>query len=133
MAAEPALAGFMFATVLSHDRLEDSVCHRIAQRLGHADVDAGLLIQTFQDVLAKQDNLGAVFRADLSAVLDRDPACTRYSSRCSTSKGFMRSPRIASLMSFGGRGGAISRSICRASRRAFLPSTSIRRRALVGG
>lgn len=88
MAAEPALAGFMFATVLSHARLEDSVCHRIAQRLGHADVDAGLLIQTFQDMLAKQDSLGAVFRADLSAVFDRDPACNRYLEPLLYFKGF---------------------------------------------
>jgi serine O-acetyltransferase len=88
MAAEPALAGFVFATVLSHERLEDCVCHRIAQRLGDADVSAGLLIQTFQDVLAKQENLGAVFRADLSAVLDRDPACTRYLEPLLYFKGF---------------------------------------------
>ena len=33
--AEPALGGFIFATVLSHDRLEDAVCHRLAQRVRH--------------------------------------------------------------------------------------------------
>jgi serine O-acetyltransferase len=88
MAAEPALAGFMFATVLSHDRLEDSISHRIAQRLGHADVDSGLLIQTFRDVLVGQEHLGATFRADLSAVLDRDPACTRYLEPLLYFKGF---------------------------------------------
>ena len=88
MAKEPALASFVYATVLSHDRLEDAVCHRIAQRLGHADVDAGLLSQTFQDVLVAQNALGAVFRADLAAVLDRDPACTRYLEPLLYFKGF---------------------------------------------
>src|SRR5262245_51096964 len=88
MAAEPALASFMYATVLSHSRLEDSICHRIAQRLGHADADAALLTQTFQDVLASQNNLGAVFRSDLAAVLDRDPACTRYLEPLLYFKGF---------------------------------------------
>lgn len=78
VATEPALAGFVFATVLNHNRLEDAVCHRIAQRLNHADVDAGLIVQTFQDVLAGEPDLGAIFRADLSAVLERDPACNRY-------------------------------------------------------
>ena len=58
MAAEPALTGFIYATVMSHDRLEDSICHRIAQRLDHADVDAGLIVQTFHDVLASQPDLG---------------------------------------------------------------------------
>ena len=32
LATERALGGFIFATVLSHDRLEDAVCHRLAQR-----------------------------------------------------------------------------------------------------
>jgi serine O-acetyltransferase len=88
MAAEPALTGFIFATVMSHGRLEDSICHRIAQRLGHADVDAGLIVQTFQDVLASQPDLGAAFRADLAAVLDRDPACNRYLEPLLYYKGF---------------------------------------------
>ena len=38
---EPALGGFIYATILSQDRLEDAVCHRLAQRLNHSDVDAG--------------------------------------------------------------------------------------------
>jgi serine O-acetyltransferase len=88
MAAEPALASFIYSTILSHDRLEDSICHRIAQRLGHADVDAGLLIQTFQAALAGQESLGATFRADLSAVMDRDPACSRFLEPLLYFKGF---------------------------------------------
>ena len=53
MAAEPALGSFIYATVLSHDRLEDAICHRLAQRLDHSDVDAVLINQTFQAVLAE--------------------------------------------------------------------------------
>lgn len=88
MAAEPALTGFIYATIVSHGRLEDAICHRIAQRLGHADVDAGLIVHTFQDVLASQPDLGRAFRADLAAVLDRDPACTRYLEPFLYFKGF---------------------------------------------
>jgi serine O-acetyltransferase len=88
MAAEPALTGFIFATVISHERLEDAICHRIAQRLGHADVDAGLIMQTFQDVFASQPDLGTAFRADLAAVYDRDPACNRYLEPLLYFKGF---------------------------------------------
>jgi len=88
MAAEPALTGFIFATIMSHNSLEDSICHRIAQRLGHADVDAGLIVQTFRDVLASQPELAAAFRADLAAVLDRDPACNRYLEPLLYFKGF---------------------------------------------
>src|SRR5262245_15243442 len=73
MAAEPALGSFIYATVLSHDRLEDAICHRLAQRLEHSDVDAVLVNQTFQAVLLSHQELGAIFRADLAAVFDRDP------------------------------------------------------------
>src|SRR5258707_2313587 len=76
--AEPALGGFIFPTVLSHARPEDAVCHRLAQRLNHSDVDSGLIGQIFQDVLQKRPDLGRAFRADVAAVHDRDPACSRY-------------------------------------------------------
>lgn len=87
-AAEPALGGFIYATVLSHSRLEDAVCHRLAQRLNHADVDAGLIGQTFDQVMEDTPSLGAMFRADLSAVRDRDPACTRFLEPLFYFKGF---------------------------------------------
>ncbi|MBS0233602.1 MAG: serine O-acetyltransferase [Proteobacteria bacterium] len=88
MNAEPALGSFIFATVLSHQLLEDAVCHRLAQRLNHTDVDAGLISQTFQGVLADQPQLGSIFRADLQAVYDRDPACTRLLDPLLYFKGF---------------------------------------------
>lgn len=88
MGAEPALTGFIFATVINHQRLEDAVAYRISQRLGHVDVDAGLLMQTFQSVLASQPGVSAAIRADLAAVLDRDPACTRYLEPLLFFKGF---------------------------------------------
>lgn len=88
MKTEPALGSFIFATVLSHQMLEEAVCHRLAQRLNHTDVDAGLISQTFQSVLSEQPGLGAIFRADLQAVYDRDPACTRYLDPLLYFKGF---------------------------------------------
>jgi serine O-acetyltransferase len=85
---EPALGGFIFATILSQDRLEDAVCHRLAQRLNHSDVDAGLIGQTFSQVLDNKPELGRAFRADLAAVYDRDPACSRYIEPLLYFKGF---------------------------------------------
>ncbi|MGZ5917714.1 MAG: serine O-acetyltransferase [Methyloceanibacter sp.] len=75
-AAEPALAGFIYATVLSEPRFEDAVSHRIAQRLQNS-VDAGLLLKTFREVLAAEPSLADTFRADIMAVAKRDPACRR--------------------------------------------------------
>jgi serine O-acetyltransferase len=88
MGAERALGGFIYATVLAHDRLEDSICHRLAQRLNHADVDAGLIGQIFADVLRQRPDIGRCFRADLAAVYDRDPACHRYIEPLLYFKGF---------------------------------------------
>lgn len=88
MNAEPALGSFIFATVLSHKKLEEAVCHRLAQRLNHTDVDAGLIAQTFQGVLDSEPELGGKLRADLAAVYDRDPACTRYLDPLLYFKGF---------------------------------------------
>jgi serine O-acetyltransferase len=85
---EPALGGFIFATILSHGRLEEAVCHRLAQRLNHSDVDAGLIGQIFADVLKSSPSIGTCFRADLAAVYDRDPACHRYIEPLLYFKGF---------------------------------------------
>jgi serine O-acetyltransferase len=85
---EPALGGFLYATILSQARLEEAVCHRLAQRLNHSDVDAGLIGQTFAQVLQDRPELGRAFRADLAAVYDRDPACSRYIEPLLYFKGF---------------------------------------------
>jgi serine O-acetyltransferase len=86
--AEPALAGFIFATVQNHETLEAAICHRLARRLNHIDVDSGLITQTFQDVYKDRPELGQAFRADLAAVYDRDPACNRYLEPLLYFKGF---------------------------------------------
>lgn len=85
---EPALASFVYATILSHERLDDVICHRLSQRLNHSDVDAGLLRQTFDEVMRSEPKLGEAFRADLAAVHDRDPACSRLIEPILYFKGF---------------------------------------------
>jgi len=96
-AAEPALGGFVYATVLSHNRLEDAVCHRLARRLQHAAVDAGLLHKMFHEVLEADPALGDAFRADIMAVAKRDPACNRFIEPLLYFKGFhaLETHRIA--------------------------------------
>jgi serine O-acetyltransferase len=88
IAAEPALGGFIFATILSHRDLDGAVCHRLAQRLNHSDVDAGLINETFREVLLRAPEVGRAIRADLAAVYERDPACHRYMEPLLYFKGF---------------------------------------------
>jgi serine O-acetyltransferase len=104
-AAEPALGGFIYATVLSHARLEDAICHRLARRLQHAALDAGLLHKTFHEVLAAEPALGDAFRADLMAVAKRDPATGRLIDPLLYFKGFhaLETYRIAHALWKAGR------------------------------
>ena len=85
---EPAMASFVYATVLNHDRLEDAIVHRIAQRLDNHVVNAELIRSTFEHALADDPSLCEAMRVDLAAVYDRDPACHRYIEPVLYFKGF---------------------------------------------
>lgn len=85
---EPELTAFIFENILNHGKLEHSVCHRLAQRLGHDGVDSDLIRQTFHSVLEWRPELGKKFRVDLVAVYDRDPACNRFIDPLLYFKGF---------------------------------------------
>ncbi|MGX7741114.1 serine O-acetyltransferase [Rhodopseudomonas parapalustris] len=85
---EPELASFLFASVLHHDRLEDAVVHRVAERLDHSALSGDLIRQTYEDALRDQPDIGNAFRADMVAVFDRDPATTRFIDPLLYYKGF---------------------------------------------
>ena len=85
---EPELASFIYSTVLHHERLEDSVIHRIAERLDHSALSGDLIRQTFDEALRDEADLGNAFRADLVAVYDRDPATSRFIDPLLYFKGF---------------------------------------------
>jgi serine O-acetyltransferase len=85
---EPALAGFALSTVVHQPSLEAAVAHRVAWRLGHPALSADLIEQTFADAIEQDPTFGEAFRADLGAVADRDPACTRVLEPVLYFKGF---------------------------------------------
>jgi serine O-acetyltransferase len=74
-AAEPALAHLVYTSVLNHTSFEDALAHRLAERLDHSDVSADIIRQAFGDALEARPAIGVEARADLSATLERDPAC----------------------------------------------------------
>jgi serine O-acetyltransferase len=86
--SEPSLGGFLYSSILNHDTFEEAVCQRIAQRLHHNDVPGELILQAFQDALKADSEIGAVIRADIIAIEDRDPACHRYIDPVLYFKGF---------------------------------------------
>src|SRR5256885_3635278 len=85
---EPELASFIYSTVLHHERLEDSVVHRIAERLDHSALSGDLIRQTYDEALRDEPDLGNAFRADMVAVYDRDPATSRFIDPLLYFKGF---------------------------------------------
>ncbi len=102
---EPNMGGFVYASVLSHDSLESVVVHRLAQRLERADTPGVIIRQTYFDHLARDPVLGAALRADLLAVFDRDPACTRFLEAALYFKGFhaIQTHRLAHALWKSGR------------------------------
>lgn len=85
---EPALGGFIFSSILNHDRFETALCRRLAQRLGNADIGGELIVQAFEDALEEEPEIGLAARADILATFDRDPACDRYIEPMLYFKGF---------------------------------------------
>jgi serine O-acetyltransferase len=85
---EPELSSFIYSSVLHHDNLEQVVVHRIAQRLDHPDVSGELIRQAYWDALEDTPALGDIFRADIVATYDRDPATNRFIEPVLYYKGF---------------------------------------------
>jgi serine O-acetyltransferase len=102
---EPEMASLIYATILNQDSLESALAHRLAQRLGHPDVPAELIRQTFLHVFAQDPSLGDSIRADILAVFDRDPACSRLIEPLLYFKGFhaIQTHRMAHALWHAGR------------------------------
>src|SRR5213078_4666989 len=57
-------------------------------RLHHPDVSAELIRQAYADALESEPAIGAAFRADIVATVDRDPATSRFIEPVLYYKGF---------------------------------------------
>ncbi|WP_026379704.1 serine O-acetyltransferase [Afifella pfennigii] len=85
---EPALAGFIYSSILNHTRLEDAVAHRVAERLRHESVSGSQIVRGFAAMYEDRAELSETLRIDLVAVYDRDPACERFIEPVLYFKGF---------------------------------------------
>jgi serine O-acetyltransferase len=86
--AEPQLSSFIFANILQLNSLEAAVVQRVASRLDHPDVPATLISQAFAQALESDPSIAEAFRIDIAAVVDRDPAATRFIEPILYFKGF---------------------------------------------
>ena len=103
--AEPALSTFIVATILNHDSLEAAVIQRVAGRLGHPAMPSDLIGQIYRELADGDRAIGEAFRADMLAVLDRDPACSRLIEPLLYFKGFhaIQTHRLAHALWVSGR------------------------------
>jgi len=85
---EPELATFIYENILHHDTLEAAVIHRVSERLGNGDISGDLIRQAYGDALDDEPALGEIFRADIVAITDRDPATNRFIEPVLYYKGF---------------------------------------------
>ena len=88
VAADVALAAFIFETILNQPTLEAAVAHRVSSMLDHEAVAGRLIQQAFNEALDDDPAIAEAIRADIAAVLDRDPACFRSMEPVLYFKGF---------------------------------------------
>ncbi len=94
---EPELASFIYATVLHHERLEDSVVHRIAERLDHSALSGDLIRQGFDEALRDDPRYRQCLpRRPRGGLRPRSPPPRASSIRCSISRASTRSRPIVS-------------------------------------
>ncbi|GGC71597.1 serine O-acetyltransferase [Chelatococcus reniformis] len=85
---EPDLTPLIRSTVLDHDSLELAIAHRVAARLANELVGRDAIVRAFRKALDSDPTIAEAFRADLAAVVDRDPATVRFLEPLLYYKGF---------------------------------------------
>lgn len=88
-ALEPALATFLHSVVLSHSSMEAAMAFLFANKLADNMVlGAVQLMGLFRQAYAADPTILEAACADMQAVLDRDPACAKYSQCMLHFKGY---------------------------------------------
>lgn len=78
VAAEPLLGGLMHGSLLHHATMEAALAYRFALKLASGEMSEQILREIADEAYRSAPPLGEAARADLVAVHQRDPACTRY-------------------------------------------------------
>ncbi|XP_055802030.1 serine acetyltransferase 5 [Solanum dulcamara] len=87
--AEPALASYLYSTILSHSSLERSLSFHLGNKLCSSTLLSTLLYDLFLNNFSTDPELRAAASADLLAARYRDPACVSFSHCLLNYKGFL--------------------------------------------
>jgi serine O-acetyltransferase len=85
---EPLLTTLVLTTILNCSSFEEAVGKRVAGRLGNSAVSADLLADAFARAVDANPDIAAALRADIIAVVERDPASSRLIEPFLYFKGF---------------------------------------------
>lgn len=88
LASDGDLTRLIRRTVIDQPNFDAAVISRLASRLDHPDVPGTAIFEIFMAIAKSEPSIGEGFRADLLAVADRDPACTRFIEPLLYFKGF---------------------------------------------
>jgi serine O-acetyltransferase len=84
----PMLAPLFVDSILAQPTFEAAIIHRIGVRLANSAVGIDVLVPAFHRAFESEPSIGKALRADISAVLARDPACERLIEPFLYFKGF---------------------------------------------
>ncbi|MGE4373193.1 MAG: serine O-acetyltransferase [Xanthobacter sp.] len=87
-AREPLVSAFLIGAVLGQPSLEAVIAERLSARLDHADLPAAVIRAAYLEAVADDKSIAQALRADIMAVVDRDPAATRTLDPILYFKGF---------------------------------------------
>ncbi|KAG6428617.1 hypothetical protein SASPL_109793 [Salvia splendens] len=87
--AEPALASYLYSTILSHSSLERSLSFHLGNKLCSSTLLSTLLYDLFLNIFSTDASLRSATVADLRAARFRDPACISFSHCLLNYKGFL--------------------------------------------
>lgn len=87
--SEPALASYLYSTILSHSSLERSLSFHLGNKLCSSTLLSTLLYDLFLNAFSTDYGLRSAAVADLRAARERDPACVSYSHCLLNYKGFL--------------------------------------------
>lgn len=105
IAAEPLMADYYQRLILNQDSFTSVLSHSLAMLLATPQVDAQALSELFNEVMAQDEAIADKAVQDISAHVERDPACDQYLTPLLYFKGFqaLQVYRIAHRLWLNGR------------------------------
>lgn len=86
---EPALASYLYSTILSHRSLERSLAFHLGNKLSNSTLLSTQLFSLLNDTFMEDASIRRAIRDDIEAAKERDPACVSYSHCLLNYKGFL--------------------------------------------